>query len=196
MKKAGQEVIKMESNKIREYRENKGLTLKQLSKKTGINFTTLSKYENNVVKNGKEETWRKIADYFGVSLAEIMGVNDLMQHYMDSLRRLDDTYENDIDLQINRLESSRYKSFELPLVANALDLILTTDEKYFDQDDINIDLSSVITNLNSLIHNTNDEFNVNNPEFGKEEDTYKTLSDTFTSLLDKIKAQNKKASED
>lgn len=186
----------MESNKIREYRENKGLTLKQLSKKTGINFTTLSKYENNVVKNGKEETWRKIADYFGVSLAEIMGVNDLMQNYMDSLRKLDDTYENDIDIQINRLESSKYKSFELPMVANALDLILTTDEKYFDQDDINIELGNLIVNLNHLIHNRDDKFNVNSSEFGKEEDAYKVTSDTFTSLLEKIKAQNKKASDD
>ena len=186
----------MESNKIREYRENEGLTLKQLSKSTGINFTTLSKYENNVVKNGREETWRKIADYFGVSLAEILGVNDLMQQYTDSLRKLDSTYENDIETQINRLESSRYKSFELPIVANALDLILTTDEKYFDQDDINIELGTLIGTLNSLIHNRDDEFNVNNPEFGKEEDTYKAISDTFTELLDKIKAQNKKASDD
>ncbi|MDI6613663.1 helix-turn-helix domain-containing protein [Leuconostoc suionicum] len=186
----------MESNKIREYRENEGLTLKQLSESTGINFTTLSKYENNVVKNGKEETWRKIADYFGVSLAEILGVNDLMQHYTDSLRKLDSTYENDIEKQIKRLESSRYKSFELPIVANALDLILTTDEKYFDQDDINIELSTLIGTLNYLIHNRDDAFNVDNPEFGKEEDTYKALSDTFTSLLDKIKVQNKKASDD
>lgn len=184
-------------NKLKEIRlqSKENLTLDNVASATGINRATLSRYENGNTEP-KMGALKKLSEFYGVSVAELMGVDDYMKSFVETMQKFDSKYEDDLETQLDRLSKSKYKSFELPIITNALDLILTTDEKYFDQDDINIDLSSVITNLNSLIHNTNDEFNVNNPEFGKEEDTYKAISDTFTELLDKIKAQNKKASDD
>ena len=56
-------------NRIKELREKEGLTQKQLAKKAGLSNQSISFYEANRRKP-KIETWKRLADFFGVSNAE------------------------------------------------------------------------------------------------------------------------------
>ena len=62
-------------NRLKELRLERGLTLKYMELGTGINFTTLSKYENNI-QQPKLATWEKLADYFNVSVDYLIGRSD------------------------------------------------------------------------------------------------------------------------
>ena len=59
-------------NRIKKLRENKKLTLVELSKKVKIPNNTLSQYENKK-RNPKPETWQKLADFFNVSVEYLKG---------------------------------------------------------------------------------------------------------------------------
>ena len=61
------------SNRIRNLRKQKGLTLEELGKIVGVKKNTLSRYENNI-NQPKKETWKKLADYFDVSVPYIKGL--------------------------------------------------------------------------------------------------------------------------
>ena len=50
-------------NRLKELRLERGLTLKYMELGTGINFTTLSKYENNI-QQPKLATWEKASRLF------------------------------------------------------------------------------------------------------------------------------------
>lgn len=62
-------------NRLKKLRLQRGLTLKDMEFGTGINFTTLSKYENNI-QQPKLETWELIADYFVVTPQYLVGWAD------------------------------------------------------------------------------------------------------------------------
>ena len=59
-------------NRIKQLRENKKLTLMELSKEVKIPNNTLSQYENEKRKP-KLETWQALADYFNVSVPYLQG---------------------------------------------------------------------------------------------------------------------------
>jgi transcriptional regulator with XRE-family HTH domain len=61
---------KADGEAIRRLREDKGLTCSQLAKQLGYNDAFIWKIENDV-QGGSPKSRRKIADYFGVSVAEI-----------------------------------------------------------------------------------------------------------------------------
>lgn len=63
-------------NRIAELRKERGLTLKQLGASLEIRDNTLSQYETGKRQPRDQETWQKLADYFGVSVAYLMGVSD------------------------------------------------------------------------------------------------------------------------
>lgn len=62
-------------NKIRELRAERGLTLANLANNTGLAVSTISQYETGK-RNPKLETWIKLADYFGVSVGYLQGIED------------------------------------------------------------------------------------------------------------------------
>lgn len=62
-------------NRIREFRKQKGKTLDQMQDETGIKRGTLNNYENGKTEP-KLETWQKLADYFGVSVGYLQGIED------------------------------------------------------------------------------------------------------------------------
>lgn len=68
-------------NRLREMRNEKGITLKQLSdalksnNELSLSPDTLSKYEREE-REPKRDTWLKLADYFHVSIAYMMGISD------------------------------------------------------------------------------------------------------------------------
>ncbi|AMY13431.1 hypothetical protein ADV92_02215 [Limosilactobacillus reuteri] len=75
-------------NRIRKCRQNKKLTLKQLSEELAkqdfkISADALGKYERGE-REPKLETWRKLADFFGVSVSYLQGVSDISDNYSAS----------------------------------------------------------------------------------------------------------------
>ena len=62
-------------NRIRELRHKKNMTLKELGNALRMRDNTLSQYENNT-RVPKLETWRKLANFFNVSVEYLMGLSD------------------------------------------------------------------------------------------------------------------------
>ena len=63
------------SNRIRELRNKRGLTLKALGERVDLAPNTISQYETGN-REPKLKTWQKLADYFGVSVGYLQGVVD------------------------------------------------------------------------------------------------------------------------
>ncbi|WP_461198026.1 helix-turn-helix domain-containing protein [Enterococcus sp. N249-2] len=63
-------------NRLKMLRKNKNLTITQLSELTGFPQSTLTNYENGKRQPRRTETWRKLANFFDVSTAYLMGVSD------------------------------------------------------------------------------------------------------------------------
>lgn len=63
------------SNRIRELRNEQSLTLKELGEKVGLAPNTISQYETGD-REPKLKTWQKLADYFGVSVGYLQGIED------------------------------------------------------------------------------------------------------------------------
>lgn len=62
-------------NRIRELRKQKGKSLDQMQDETGIKRGTLNNYENGKTEP-KLKIWQKLADYFGVSVSYLQGIED------------------------------------------------------------------------------------------------------------------------
>ena len=62
-------------NRIKELRTKHNYTLDDMEEKTGIKRGTYSNYENGKTEP-KLETWQKLANYFRVSVPNLMGLNE------------------------------------------------------------------------------------------------------------------------
>lgn len=78
-------------NKLREARKIKGLTLKEVAEDTGILENLIGKYEREE-REPKKETWIKLADYYCVPVAYLMGLPDGLIRYIDRLGNM--TFES------------------------------------------------------------------------------------------------------
>ena len=78
-------------NKLRQVRKSKELTIKEVSEDTGISEQVLSYYENEK-REPKKETWIKLADYYCVPVAYLMGLPDGLIKYIDRLGNM--TFES------------------------------------------------------------------------------------------------------
>ena len=78
-------------NKLREARKIKGLTLKEVAEDTGISENLIGKYEREE-REPKKETWIKLADYYDVPVAYLMGLPDGLIRYIDRLGNM--TFES------------------------------------------------------------------------------------------------------
>lgn len=66
--KGGEAVIK---NRLKAFREEHGISQAELSTRTGLSRTTISKIENNEEVNVNTQTIAKIAEVFNVQPSEI-----------------------------------------------------------------------------------------------------------------------------
>ena len=67
-------------NRLRQTRKLKGITLNEVAEDIGITKQALSYYETEK-REPKKETWIKLADYYNVPVAHLMGLPDeLVQH--------------------------------------------------------------------------------------------------------------------
>ena len=71
-------------NRLRQARKQKGLTLKEVAEDVGIADNTLQQYETEK-REPKKETWIKLADYYHVPVAYLMGLPDGLIRYIDRL---------------------------------------------------------------------------------------------------------------
>lgn len=61
-------------NRIKELRQAKGLSLRDMSEKINMSYITISQYERGK-REPKLETWQKLADFFGVSVPYLQGIS-------------------------------------------------------------------------------------------------------------------------
>lgn len=67
-------------NKIKELRHEKGLSLRAMCTEINIPASTLSQYERGV-REPKLKTWEKLANFFGVSVAYLIGESNIKEPY-------------------------------------------------------------------------------------------------------------------
>lgn len=176
------------NSKLKKLRKEKNITLFDIEKETGIKRSTYSDYENGIVKTGKLKTWKKLADYFGVSVAELMGVDDYMKGFVDSMNSFDSSFEHELEQQLDAVKSQVENNELSPKEqANLAKLIKIGIQlkKYGSNNNIVTEIDVVLRSLNNMINNTIDDDN-----------DYQDTIDTFTKLVNNLKAQNKKATDD
>ena len=94
-------------NNIKKLRENKKLTLVELSKKVQIPNNTLSQYENEK-RNPKPETWQALANFFNVSVAYLQGAYS-KEEILLRLQKYYSKYADDnFDITIDALRNLVY----------------------------------------------------------------------------------------
>ena len=71
-------------NRLRQTRKLKGITLDEVAEDIGIADNTLQQYETEK-REPKKETWIKLADYYCVPVAYLMGLPSGLVEYIDQL---------------------------------------------------------------------------------------------------------------
>ena len=71
-------------NRLRQVRKQKEITLKEVAEDVGIADNTLQQYETEK-REPKKETWIKLADYYCVPVAYLMGLPSGLVEYIDQL---------------------------------------------------------------------------------------------------------------
>lgn len=94
-------------NRIKELRQAKGLSLRDMSEKINMSYITISQYERGK-REPKLETWQKLADFFGVSVPYLQGISKVKDvdafddfksflDYLSKIRKLPDRYSLETD---------------------------------------------------------------------------------------------------
>lgn len=117
-------------NRIKELRKDRKITITELSEALKIPQSTLTNYENGKRSPRDEETWEKLANYFGVSVPYVMGLNDIGieeikevflendgELLYENLDYLEDFLESN-DFEIQQLVTSQFEDTLDSLIKN------------------------------------------------------------------------------
>lgn len=107
-------------NIFSELARNKGKSLKEISEETGILYPTLSGY-NQGIRTPKKENAIKLADYFGVSVAYLLGLENMDSKRDNQIPRPIPFY-NDLNLMLSEFKDSQ-------VIESYIDFI-SKDKKY------------------------------------------------------------------
>ncbi|WP_237394383.1 helix-turn-helix domain-containing protein [Streptococcus gallolyticus] len=152
-------------NRVNELRKQLGKTMKELSVEIGIGLSTISNYENGY-STPKKQNAQKLADYFGVSVPYLLGLDDnpnlTTSQSLDVLEKITILHEvlqagdnvlaaqellkNALETLVNYAGNDYGVEFESHiLIANTLsdaisklDILLETDELYFTPDKLTL----------------------------------------------------------
>ena len=129
-------------NRLKELRKENKLTLDQIEEKTGINRGTYSNYENGITEP-KLEVWKKLADYFDVSVPYLLGFDDdfdcnstikLDKDVIDRLTAINVDYLRELDWLVSRYPLAR---FELQWLENRYNLKHGYAHQYWTDEELN-----------------------------------------------------------
>lgn len=74
-------------NRLRQVRKSKELTIKEVADEIGFSETRLHQYETEK-REPKKETWIKLADYYCVPVAYLMGLPDGLVHHINKIQAM------------------------------------------------------------------------------------------------------------
>ncbi|WP_303973780.1 helix-turn-helix domain-containing protein [Streptococcus merionis] len=102
-------------NRLKELRKEKGLTQQALADEIGVHFRTLQNWENEKaeIKSDKAQT---LADYFGVSVAYLLGYSDL--EYRNTLAHGMEQFPKLINVSATQPEVNLVASYRLLSIEN------------------------------------------------------------------------------
>lgn len=104
-------------NRIRELRNEQGLTLRELEQKVGIKYNTLSLYENEKRKPSAESA-EKLARFFNVDTLYLLGHTNIRVNEIDALER--------------KITSADLTKTEKDIIIDLLGIIYGQDERIKD----------------------------------------------------------------
>lgn len=94
-------------NHIKQFRQKKKLTQKELAKELGITQTVVGKYEHGDI-SPRPDKWQKMADFFGVSVSWLNGDWISFSEFQQAWEQVrDDAHASDIWV-VNWLDTQHY----------------------------------------------------------------------------------------
>ncbi len=155
-------------NRLKQLRKEKGLTLDEIQNQTGIKRGTFNNYEAGKTEP-KLETWQKLADFFGVSVPYLQGIETETYTDKDLSKLLYEAYRDDLSFNaypdeviklLPNLKDKNYviysrkeikKFYEKALLYNLMELSYVDKEVKANEDTNNLSLID-IENIVSEIH--------------------------------------------
>lgn len=83
------------ANRLKQLREEKNLSRDELANKLNLSYSAIAKYETGN-RSPDDETKKKIAEYFNVSLDYLMGVSDIRNPYSTDKTSNEKEYQNQL----------------------------------------------------------------------------------------------------
>lgn len=120
-------------DKIRQLREEKGMTLEELGNKVGVGKSTVRKWETGMIENMRRDKIKKVADALNVTPDYLMGWSEQPHEFLvDGLRvEVPTLPQGDREEALREKAKMLYESYHnaSPEVQKAVDLLLKADKQ-------------------------------------------------------------------
>lgn len=74
----------MFKDKLKQLRTERNLTQSDIAKAIGVSPATIGNYEQGTREPRNNEMWQKLADYFNISVDELMDKSSLVEKFRDN----------------------------------------------------------------------------------------------------------------
>ena len=140
-------------NRLRQLREEKGYSLRELGLKVGMSASVLGNYERED-RQPKLDVWEKLADFFDVSTSYIMGISDERNEVNELLKR---KISNMIEQKINSTDEENevlfFLNFLIDDITNFVNAVIYEKDSEF-QVRIIDNMSSIVKLMSSMVAET------------------------------------------